>query len=79
MTCRELAELLCDYVAGELDAELQETVRRHLEECGTCVHFVESYQLTIHISRRLPPAEMPPHLLERIRAALEAEQNNISG
>jgi predicted anti-sigma-YlaC factor YlaD len=71
MTCRELAELLSDYLEGELAQEMCVTIRAHLEVCPECVYFVESYQLTIQISRRLPAAEVPPALLDKLRKALE--------
>jgi anti-sigma factor RsiW len=69
MTCRDLAELLIDYVAGELPAEQAEDIRRHLDDCTPCVYYVETYQLTIRLTRRLPAAEPPPALLERLKAA----------
>jgi anti-sigma factor RsiW len=69
MNCRELAELLIDYVAGELAAEETEHIRRHLAECPTCVCYVETYELTIELTRRLPAVAPPARLLERLREA----------
>ena len=74
MTCRDLAELLCDYVGGELSDDLCCTIRTHLDCCVECVHFVETYRLTIQISRRLPAAEPPTALLEKLRQALDKDQ-----
>ena len=71
MTCRELAELLCDYLDGELAAEMCGTIRAHLDCCVECVYFVESYRLTIQITRTLPSAPLPPGLLEKMQRALE--------
>jgi anti-sigma factor RsiW len=73
MTCRELAELLIDYLDGELAEEMCGTIRAHLHDCPECVYFIETYQLTIRISRRLPGAEMPPGLLDKVRKALDEE------
>jgi anti-sigma factor RsiW len=71
MTCRELADLLCDYLEGELEAERCAVIRSHLQACPECGCLVETYQLTIQISRRLPPSPVPEHLLERLKKALE--------
>jgi hypothetical protein len=71
MTCRELTELLCDYVGGELSDELCCTIRTHLDCCSTCVHFVETYRLTIQITRQLPATPPPDSLLQRLRQALQ--------
>ena len=71
MTCRKLAEVLLEYVAGELPPEQCDHIRRHLCECPPCVAYLETYELTIKLTRQLPPAPVPPQLLERVRAALE--------
>jgi anti-sigma factor RsiW len=71
MTCRELAELLLDYLDGELEAERCAWIRGHLEACPECVHFVKTYQLTIEVTRRLPATELPPEVAERMQKTLE--------
>jgi anti-sigma factor RsiW len=70
MTCRELTELLIDFVSGELAPEHMEQIREHLAWCPPCVTFVETYQLTIRLTRQLPPVPVPPGLECRLRAAL---------
>jgi anti-sigma factor RsiW len=69
MTCRELADILIDYVDGELATSEAERIREHLNECPPCVVYLQTYQLTIRLTRRLPAAEPPAELLERLRAA----------
>jgi anti-sigma factor RsiW len=71
ITCRQLVELLIDFVSGELDEEQREYVEQHLQKCPPCVTYLETYQITIQITRQLPPAPLPPQLVERLRAALE--------
>lgn len=74
MTCRELADALIDYLAGELADEHCLTIRSHLEACPHCVYFVQTYQLTIQISRQLPAAPLPAELLERLQRACDDER-----
>ena len=71
MTCRELTELLLDYVGGDLSEEMCTTIRSHLAACEHCVHFVETYRVTIQISRTLPASVPPESILERLRKSLE--------
>jgi anti-sigma factor RsiW len=71
ITCRECTELLLDYLSGELEDQLRENIRSHLERCPPCVTFVETYQVTIRMTRQLPCAELPTEVAERLRAALE--------
>lgn len=70
MNCRELAELLLDYVTGELSEEHSRLINEHLGCCPPCVTFLETYQVTIKLTRRLPPAPLPPELKKRLEAAL---------
>ena len=72
MTCRELAELLIDFVAGELPPEHRATVQKHLDFCPPCLAYLETYQLTIRLTRRLPCAPLPAELEQRLRVALQA-------
>lgn len=74
MTCKEIVELLLDYLEGDLPKEYRDLICQHIRLCGPCLHYLETYQLTVQVSRRLPPVPMPQELLERIRAAVnEAE------
>jgi anti-sigma factor RsiW len=73
MTCRELAELLIDHIAGELAAEQEAALRSHLDACPECVHYVATYQLTIQITRRLPCTPCPERVWEKLRRAIEEE------
>ncbi len=70
MTCRELVEQLLDYVSNELPPECCERIRDHLGKCPPCVVLLETYQITIRLSRRLPRAPLPTGLQERLRTAL---------
>jgi len=70
MTCRELTEMLLEFVAGELGEEVAREVRKHLEACPPCDNIVRSYRVTIHVTRTLPPRPLPPGLVERVKEAL---------
>ncbi len=70
MTCRELAELLIDYIQGDLEPEIHQHISRHISLCPPCEAFVATYRITIQMTRQLPPAPMPPELAERLKAVL---------
>lgn len=71
MTCRDLAELLLDYVSGELTPDQQEHIAAHLQWCPPCVTYLETYQLTIKLTRQLPCVPLPEELMQRLRDAVE--------
>jgi len=70
VTCRELADALLDYVAGDVSADVCESIRVHLECCQPCVVLVETYKITIEVTHRLPARPMPPSLCERLNRCL---------
>jgi anti-sigma factor RsiW len=70
ITCRELVELLFDFVADELPPERRLHIEQHLATCAPCVIYVETYRLTIRLCRKLPATPPPPQLMERLRQAM---------
>jgi anti-sigma factor RsiW len=70
ITCRELVELLIDFVSDELPPEHRARVEHHLNGCPCCVTYVETYRLTIRLTRQLPCAPLPGPLRQRLEAAL---------
>lgn len=51
MTCRAVADLLLDYVAGELSPEMLASFEAHLHRCPNCVQYLRLYRATIALSR----------------------------
>ena len=62
MTCRQLVELLIDFVSDELPDDHRRLIEQHLEICPPCVTYIETYRLTIQLTRQLPPRPIPPEL-----------------
>src|SRR5262249_13864043 len=75
MNCHDLVDRLIDYVSGELSADEIEDIRRHLDTCPPGVYYVETYQLTIKLTRRRPGEPAPPTLLARLRAAAQQPES----
>jgi anti-sigma factor RsiW len=71
ITCRELAELLFDIASGQLAPEYREHVEEHLNLCPSCVAYLESYRLTIQMTRQLPRSPLPLHFARQLRALVE--------
>jgi anti-sigma factor RsiW len=70
MTCRELIAFLERYRDGELSERQRSTFDAHLAVCPDCVHYLDSYDKTVQLSRdAFDPAEIPEDL---VRAILDA-------
>lgn len=75
MTCRELSDFVLDYVAGDLPVALRQAFDRHLDACGNCQIYLDSYRTTVRASRAAlgdEPAGLPPMPEDLVKAILAA-------
>ncbi len=72
LECRQIAELLGDYFDGTLPRRTAELLEWHIDGCGPCVGFLNTYRTTIRATRRLPDTPMPHELKKRLLAVLKA-------
>jgi mycothiol system anti-sigma-R factor len=70
--CREVFDLLSEYVDGDLDAGVRETLARHLRACPPCERFLKTFQKTRELCRESLMEEMPEELRNRLRAFLRS-------
>ncbi len=70
--CRQLADLLGDYLEGTLPAPTRELLEWHIDGCGPCVAFVNTYRGTIDAARKLREVEIPAELKKRLLAVLRS-------
>ena len=70
MNCRELVQLLCEFIDGDLTAEQVREIEEHLCGCPPCGIYVETYRLTITLTKKLPCKPLPPQVAERLRAVV---------
>lgn len=74
--CRQIAELLGDYVEGTLPQATRELIDWHIEGCPPCVAFVNTYRGTVKATRKLPdPVDIPPELRARLLKVLKSRQD----
>jgi hypothetical protein len=71
MTCRELADLLLDFFAGDLPPDFCARIQEHMHECPSCEAFVHSYKITITLTRQLPLQPLPNQLAQRLHNLLQ--------
>ena len=68
--CREITDLLLDYLTGELDRGTASAFEDHLRLCSDCVAFLNTYKKTVHITRSLRYESIPAELERRVRRFL---------
>jgi len=72
--CREIAELLGEYLEGTLPRQTLELLEWHIEGCAPCVAFVNTYRGTINAARKLREVDIPPELKKRLLAVLRTQR-----
>jgi anti-sigma factor RsiW len=76
VTCRECADFLADYVAGDLPSDELAIFERHLKACANCEEYMRQYRTTILAGRVacMDPDAAPDLPEELIRAILAARK-----
>ena len=69
MPCRELVELVTDYLENRLSAADRARFEAHLAACDACRLYLEQFQQTIRTLGRLPEESLSP---DARRALLQA-------
>lgn len=76
MTCRELADFIGDYLAGELPSDTRAQFEQHLRLCPNCVRYLASYDAALTLGKHAfdddaaaVPADVPEDLVKAILAA----------
>ena len=72
MQCRQIAELLGDYLEGTLPQHTRELLEWHIDACPPCVAFVNTYRGTVSVTRSLQNVETPSELRKRLLAVLRS-------
>ncbi len=67
MTCKDLVDLLSDYVDGQLDPAAARRLERHLRGCADCTAFLNTFRKMQRMTRAAAQAAMPEELRARLR------------
>jgi predicted anti-sigma-YlaC factor YlaD len=72
MDCRDLAELVTEFLEGVLAPRARATVEAHLAGCDGCTEYLEQMRTTIRLTGRLTEAQIPEEAREPLRSAFLA-------
>jgi anti-sigma factor RsiW len=67
MTCRELIEILDDYLDGALASDLVGDFERHLDGCAPCRAYIATYRKTREVGAAAARVDMPAEMQARLR------------
>jgi len=60
LSCRELVELVTEYLEGALDDRDVRAFERHLPGCDGCTEYVEQLRATVRATGTLTPDDLTP-------------------
>jgi predicted anti-sigma-YlaC factor YlaD len=68
LTCKELVELVTDYLEGALSLSDRRRFDEHLTTCPYCQIYLDQMRQTIRTLGHLPEEAVPPEALEALLA-----------
>jgi anti-sigma factor RsiW len=72
ITCKEIVQIVDDYVEGALAPGEREAVELHLNLCDGCTDYLQQLRLAIALTGKLPADALSPHLEEELCAAFRS-------
>ncbi len=66
LTCREVVELVTDYLEASLSQEKQVQFEEHVAHCPGCIAYIDQVQQTIGMLRKLSDAPVFPETKEEL-------------
>jgi anti-sigma factor RsiW len=76
ITCREVVELVTDYVEGALGSEEAAVFEQHLNFCDGCELYVDQMRATIATVGRIGESDVPPVLRTSLLAAFRGREGS---
>jgi predicted anti-sigma-YlaC factor YlaD len=77
ISCKDLVELVTEYLEGTLDEQRRTVIDAHLRICPGCAEYIDQMRLTVQHLGQVPlePAlELPDEVRRQLLAVFRAEQ-----
>jgi anti-sigma factor RsiW len=72
ITCKEIVEIVSDYVEGLLGPDEREAVELHLNLCDGCADYLEQLRVAIAVTGELPADALSPEVEEELCLAFRS-------
>lgn len=69
LACKELVELITDYLEGTLPRRVRKRVEKHLAVCDGCTAYLEQMRFMIEAAGRLTEESLPEPMKGELLAA----------
>ena len=72
LTCRELVELVTDYLEGSLSRRDRARFEAHIAGCTNCTRYLEQFRETIRLTGTLRESDVSPEAEATLLAEFQA-------
>jgi anti-sigma factor RsiW len=69
MSCKELVELVTDYLEGRLPDATRQQLEEHLKLCDGCTAYIEQMRVTLRALGTIPEETIPVQARQELIAA----------
>ena len=76
MSCKELVELVTDYLEGALSPVDQRRFEMHIGECDWCKIYIDQIRLTVKAAGKLTEESVDPRVKEELLAVFRGWKNS---
>ena len=76
-TCKQITDLVLNYLNDELSPATKRAFQRHLRICPDCVNFLNTYKKTITVSRSVAIDEIPQRVRDNILTFLRKRMHRL--
>jgi len=73
LKCRDVGQLLYEYVEQRLEPPISQQLEQHLADCPGCLAFINTYKQTIQLSHELKDADIPAELHQKLQSFIETK------
>lgn len=77
-TCREVVELVSDYLGGSLSRRDRRRFERHLSGCDACTAYLRQMRETVRLTGRLQEDDVPEPVRRELVAAFRDWRSSSS-
>ena len=78
LSCRELVELVTDYLEGALDRRTRSRFERHISGCPHCTAYLDQIRETVRLTGMLREDQLEPRAREELLAAFRTWKTDLA-
>lgn len=76
--CRDILNLLSDFYDNELEEEIENLFREHIEECKNCLSLLHNFEKTLELFHSFEPIKLEPQKKREFHRWLHIEIKKIT-